>query len=158
MDHDTYRISQSLRAFTLIFVILIFSGVAANAEDAPDVVAHKFFQAVNSKDYGVAWKILTKKSQNSIVQAVASASKLKPAKVKVLFEKDEKTVQNGFWDSFRLSSKADQVAGATFKTASKDAKTARVTFSAKLPILMFNEGGWKFGLFESFLPQGYSPQ
>lgn len=147
-----------VRTALVLFAVFSVTSIS-RAEENPDVSARNFFKSLNDKDYSRAWKLLSKKSQDGIVAAIATSSKLPSAQVKELFKKDDQSLQSGFWDSFRASSKADQVLqNGTFTITLKKAKLAKVSLSKKVDLLMFNEAGWRFGFLESFFPQGYTPQ
>lgn len=145
------------KIYSLLAVLLLLTAMVAQAaEDAPAQAARHFFQAVGSKDYATAWGLLTKSSQDSLIDSMAKSEKMDPTAVRNLFDRNDSTIQSGFWDSFRKSSVADQIALKNFASVSQDGNQAKVQVDGKLGLLMFNEGGWKFGFQETFFPNGMS--
>lgn len=129
---------------------------AAAAQDAkPAAAVQSFWAAVHAKNYSGSWNLLTKYSQDTIIQQVAKDEKMDAKKVRQMFESNSAETQRGFWESFRTSSKADVFAQAKFKTASAANKAAQVTMDgvdpSKLTFKVFREGdAWKVGLIETF--------
>ncbi|HEX5034403.1 MAG TPA: hypothetical protein VFW62_07995 [bacterium] len=117
-----------------------------------------FYDAIAGENYAAAWGSLTKKSQEKFVTMVAGDEKMDKAKVQELFDSDSASIRNGFWRSFRNSSKLDIYApGATYKVVSESGDVAEVEMTSgsfALKSKAFKEDGkWKLGYVETFLPE-----
>ncbi|MHB2017422.1 MAG: hypothetical protein ACYCW6_10795 [Candidatus Xenobia bacterium] len=133
---------------------------APNGVSDAAAACHNFFSAVNSRDYGTAWKLLSHKSQDSLIDGVVKSDKIDQATVRQMFDSNDERLQRGFWDSFRESSKAVVYASADYRVESVKGDEAKVSFgkngdTAPTKLLAYHEAdGWKFGLMETFFPQG----
>lgn len=129
---------------------------ALTGYSSPSDAVKGFFQAVNDKNYGVAWNSLTAKSQSEIIAMVAKDEKMEPKEVKEMFEQNQMPIQLGFWNSFRESSKTPQFTPqAAYKALSQNGDQASVELSStnmKLEVKAFKEGdSWKTGYIETFM-------
>jgi hypothetical protein len=150
------RTMQRAQVLATIFWLL-FATSAARASGSPEQAAHQFFQAVTDGQFPQAWSLLTRKTQDALVQALADKTHLAPAIVREAFRNNSSDDVRAFWGAFRVSAKAPQFAAIQFGKADVDGKMARVLIpGTKVNLLMFDEGGWKFGLQESFYPNGFS--
>ena len=129
----------------------------------PDVpanqAAHNFFKAVMDKDYALGWALLTKKSQDGFIKAVAAKAQVDEPSVAAMFADTSGQVSRGFWDSLRdaIGEKTLKLALASpARTATETDTAASVIFTqAPVPMKMFKENGrWKFGYVETFFPKG----
>ena len=131
---------------------------AAGAQDAQAVVALRgFFVSVAAQDYAPAWSALSAKSQGWIANAIADSAHRK------LLDDNDSSVQRGFWDSFRESSKPEVFTQMAMTPAAAPGADADVTVSGAnvkdMVILMYKEaGGWKVGWMETFFPGGKVPK
>lgn len=131
--------------------------VEAKSDFSTPVAATKtFYDAVVAEKYDLAWKSLTKVSQDKIIGLVAEEEKLDNAAVRKMFDDNEMPIQMGFWKSFRASSKVTEyVPNAVFKVTSESGDQASVELANKLVVIeskAFKEGGeWKMGYTETFM-------
>lgn len=155
------NLQAMLRSLALsIAVWLIASSTPALAQTAsppPDAadVTYQWVQAVADQDYSTAWALLTVKSQDYIVNAVANDQKLDPAEVRVLFDRTDPSIVAGFWTSFRKSaSLLPKLAGANPSVVSSHGDVAIVQFYGyNQQWMCFREaGGWRVGFIETFHP------
>ena len=126
--------------------------------NSPVAATKTFYDSVVAEKYDVAWKSLTKVSQDKIVSMVAEEEKLDPAAVHKLFDNNETPIQLGFWKSFRASSKVTEyVPQAIFKLVNESGNQATVELANKLVVIeskAFKEGGdWKMGYVETFMSE-----
>jgi len=115
-----------------------------------------FYEAVNDKNYALAWSVLTKRTQDKFISMVAEDEKMALKKVRDLFENNAIPIQKGFWNSFREASKVmTLLPKAHYTVLSSKGKMAVVELSddsQKLDSKAFKENGkWKLGYAESFL-------
>lgn len=125
--------------------------------DTPVEATQGFYDAIAGENYAAAWGSLTKKSQDKFVSMVAEDEKMDKSKVQELFDKDTSAIRQGFWRSFRNSSKLDIYApGATYKVVSESDDQAEIEMTSgsfSLKSKAFKEDGkWKLGYVETFLP------
>lgn len=149
-----------LRSFALLtavwFAASSTSALAQTAPAAPDAaaIAHQWIQAVVDQEYSTAWALLTARSQDYIVNQVASDEKLDPAEVRALFNRTDQSVVSGFWTSFRKSGSALlSLATVNASVVSSDGDTAVVAFSGytKQWKCYREAGGWRVGFVETFI-------
>lgn len=150
-------ISRTLAALMLVLLCTL----GAFAQGSPDAAAKGFFSSVATKNYSNAWHLMSEQSQNWLINIIAKQAKVEPAQVKVLFDSNDPSLQDGFWEEFRKSSKSeDLVKLGTFETVEATETDARVNMTINgsvKTLLMKNEGGWKLGYQETFLPSGQLP-
>ncbi len=152
---------KAARLTTLFFLLslLTLSGRAC-ADTGAIAACHQFFVDVDHQAYGAAWKLLTARSQDTLIKAVADSEHMDSGKVRALFVNNDPAIQKGFWTSFRGSAKADLYVAATMKTLSDDGHQAKLGVyvngqEAKAKLLAYKEGStWKFGMAETFFPNG----
>jgi hypothetical protein len=123
---------------------------------SPTDAVKGFFDAVNNKKYDISWAALSTHSQDKIISMVAEDEKMDLKAVRDLFEKNQMSIQLGFWDSFRESSKISQFAPqASYKLLNENGDKGMVEMSAgnvKLEVKAFKEGSdWRAGYVESFM-------
>lgn len=147
---------HNISRLALPLVLALFLAAAATAQEGkPSGAVQAFWAAVNSKNYAGAWSLLSKYSQDTIINRVAKDEKMDVSKVRKMFESNSAQTQRGFWESFRTSSKADVFAQGKFKTISGNDKSAQVSMdgvdASKLTFKVIREGqAWKVGLIETF--------
>ncbi|CAN0275929.1 unnamed protein product [Phaeothamnion confervicola] len=142
-------------------LLLLLCALGAFAQSSPDAAAKGFFSAVATKSYANAWHLMSAQSQNWLIGIIAKQAQVEPAQIKVLFDVNDPKLQDGFWEEFRKSSKSeDLVKLGTFETVEAtetDAKVNMTINGSTKTLLMKNEGGWKLGYQETFLPSGQLP-
>jgi len=142
------------RTRTLLALIILISCLVAPAQAQDPAHAVKgFFQAVNARDYGRAWDLLSSSSQNRIVTMVARDEEMSTEAVRRLFETRDPSVCAGFWDSFRASSHSEILAGRTFTSGQVAGNRGSVRMDGNDErhfVTVLEEGSWRFGLMETF--------
>lgn len=132
----------------------------ADTDTGPVQALRAFFTAVSNSHYDAAWALFSKHTQDGIVSSVADDEKMDPAEVRRLFETNDQSIQDGFWDSFHKSSSAETFVSVQMDSTgpSKDAPgSVLVTLpnGNSVTLLMYRErGSWKVGWFETFFPSG----
>ncbi len=122
----------------------------------PEAAVKNFYEAIAQEKFDVAWKNLSQESQNKLIKMVAEEEKMKEDDVRKLFDENRKSIQLGFWKSFRESSKLAQYApSAQYQVLSQEGgqstvqmKSGEVALDAKA---VQENGTWKMGYAESFL-------
>lgn len=127
--------------------------IASNKNEVESVV-EKFFLSVSSQDFDVSWQTLSTYSQNKIVSMVAQEADLSPEMIRELFDTNHRSVQIGFWTSFRDTSLISQMTPeAVIRQTSRDLGRATVTVWIGPDQLRFDlyeeDGMWRLGLIES---------
>lgn len=117
-------------------------------------VVERFFLSVSRQEYDVSWHTLSTYSQNTIVAMVAKEADMAPEVIRELFEENHRSVQMGFWTSFRDTSLISQLTPhAVFRQTSQAFGQATVTVwvgSDQLRFDLYEEDGkWRLGLIES---------
>ena len=147
-----------IRRLQLLCAVLSLLGLAgvARAQTSPAAITLQFFQSVASKDYGTSWALLSKKTQDDLVSLMSAQLKVDPDTVREAFRTNDPKAQSLFWEDFRTSSHADRYAILKFEDTARNGKTASVKVQG-VPVVfqMFDQGGWKFGLEETFFPSGF---
>lgn len=132
--------------------------VAQAADTAAFASAPKqFFQAIVAKDYATAWGLLSEKTKLSLVATSAKEAKMSDAEMRKLFDTNDPAIQNGFWEAFRGSCKADVFVGFSYTYGRQDGNMHIVQLrrpgadtDKPLELQVYDEGGPKFGMAESF--------
>lgn len=149
-----------LKFLPLTFLAFCLFSTAAWAKPAltPSEAPLRFFQALEAMDFAEAWQSLTAHSQAQFVETVIATEKdpkLTPVIVRQLFESNDKTLQMGFWASFRYHLGVSDWLKQKFeleKTLSSDESRVKA-LPARLILVVKNEkGDWKFGFTETFVP------
>jgi ribosomal protein L16 Arg81 hydroxylase len=122
----------------------------------PEAAVKNFYDAVSEEKFDLAWNELSKNSQNKFIKMVADDEKMPEAEVRKLFEENRKSIQLGFWKSFRDSSKLAQYApGAQYEVLSQEDGKSMVQMKSGEMVLdsqvVLEGGSWKMGYAESFL-------
>lgn len=138
-------------------VIALLLLLLAAAPPEPARAVQGFFAAVAEADYATAWGLLTEHSRDGLVARVAKDSGKPAEEVAELFQRDDPWVRRAFWDTFRVSSKADRVCRSRFTTAQVLGGQARVeAVDAERRTSTFlayrTAEGWRFGLIEGMPP------
>ena len=145
---------------TLFLVLLCTLG--AFAQSSPDAAAKDFFSSVAEKSYANAWHLMSSQSQNWLVGLIAEQAKVAPAQVKALFDSNDPSLQDGFWEEFRKSSKSEDLVKLgqfqTVEATGTDAKVSMTINGSVKTLLMKKEDGWKLGYQETFMPSGQLPK
>lgn len=133
---------RSLALLTAVwFAASPTSALAQTAPAAPDAatITHRWVQAVVDQEYSTAWALLTARSQDYIVNSVATAEKLDPADVRGRFDRTDQSVVSGFWTSFRKSaSSLPSLATVNASVVSSDGDTAVVQFAGYTTVEMLS--------------------
>jgi hypothetical protein len=148
------------RRLSLAFFFLLLSAVAwAEGIDANAVAQTpaRFYWAVQVKDYAQAWSLLTEATKARLAAVVAEEAKMPTPDVRALFEKSDPSVCQGFWESFRTGTRAELFVGLTY-TYAGDMEGAHIvevtdpgsTQNKPLQMIVKDEGGYKYGLAETF--------
>lgn len=119
-----------------------------------EAVVSQFFQSVAREDFAESWNILSTYSQNTIVAMVAEEAQKPPDLIRQLFETNHRSVQNGFWSSFRESSRIPTLTVyATYRQTERNGPLATVKVRVgeeEIRFELYEEAGrWKLGLIES---------
>ena len=150
--------TKSKLALWVLACFLFLTGQAlaeVNAEAAASA-PQQFYQAVNVKDYGTAWNLLTSASKARITSMVAADAKLPEEQVRQLFDTNDASVQGGFWDSLRGGADTEVYAGLKYVYAGEKNGALIVNASdpaggdKSLEMIVKDEGGYKFGLIETY--------
>ena len=148
--------------YALPIVLAIFTyacgGKAGNklTYDKPEAPVEGFFKAVSDQKFDVAWKSLSKHTQDRFIEEVAKEESIDKEKIRAMFDKNELPIQNGFWKAFRDTSKTEEmVKGASFSVQSSSGNEGLINFNtsngAVIPCKVFKEGdSWRFGYAETF--------
>lgn len=152
MNHS--RALRVLATLALALFLALPSVAAEPAGGSPAGAVKGFFGAVAAKDYLKAWGLLSDTSKTTICEMIAKDENMKASDVRTLFDTNDPRIQNGFWDSFRQSSKSDVLAGSTYTSGAVNGTKASVTMEGNTTVFhTFKENGrWKFGLMETFPP------
>ncbi len=123
-------------------------------EAQPESVVANFFSAVAEEKFDEGWKLLSLYSQKEIVRMVAEEAESSPQIIEELFEENHPSIQEGFWRSFKNTSKISQVSSqAKFKTLKNVSGLATVQVSVGSNLVDFEvyqeSGEWKMGLIET---------
>lgn len=148
---------RSLRVLATLVLGLFLALPATAAEPAgggPAGAVKGFFGAVAAKEYAKAWGYLSNASKTQICDMIAKDEKMQVTEVRALFDSNDPRIQNGFWDSFRQSSKSDVLADSHYTTGAVTGNRADVKMDGNNTVFhTFKENGkWKFGLMETFPP------
>ncbi|PIQ25492.1 hypothetical protein COW36_20825 [bacterium (Candidatus Blackallbacteria) CG17_big_fil_post_rev_8_21_14_2_50_48_46] len=150
----------NLRVFSLLLAIfcLLAPSVMAKPALTPAEAPVRFFKALEAMDFAEAWQSLTLQSQQEIIEKIIATEKnpkLTPVLVRQLFDSNDKTLQLGFWASFRHHIGFNDWLKQKFELEKTISGTeARIkTLPAKISLVVRNESGeWKFGFTETFMP------
>ncbi len=117
-------------------------------------VVERFFLSVSQQEYDVSWQTLSTYSQNTIVAMVAQEAKRSPDLIRELFDQNHRSVQMGFWTSFRDTSLISKVAPhAVIRVTQQKFGMATVMVWVGGDQLRFDlyeeDGKWRLGLIES---------
>jgi hypothetical protein len=149
----------------LAFALLILPSIAqaqmaepsaTTPPTSPSGAVSAFVVAVMNKDYKTAWDLLSRRSKDYIIKAVADQSRLEPSEVASLFNTTDPSVVGGFWTSFRNSfaPTGSQLANGHFAhDVSNDGTTAVVQFD-QIPgnwTCVRENGLWHVAYIESFI-------
>ncbi len=123
-------------------------------EAQPENAVADFFAAVAEDKFDEGWKLLSHYSQKEIIRMVAEEAESSPQIIEELFEENHPSIQEGFWRSFKNTSKISQVSSqAQFKTLKKVSGLATVQVSVGNNLVDFEvyqeSGLWKMGLIET---------
>lgn len=126
----------------------------ASSKNEVESVVERFFLSVSRQEYDVSWQTLSTYSQNKIVTMVAQEADLAPEMIRELFDTNHRSVQIGFWTSFRDTSLISQMSPqAVIRETGRDLGRATVTVwigSDQLRFDLYEEDGmWRLGLIES---------
>jgi hypothetical protein len=119
-----------------------------------ETVVEQFFSSIAAKNFLDSWKMLSTYSQDTIVTMVAEEAEKSPELIRSLFEINHRSVQSGFWDSFRASSQIPAlVPRAIYHQTNRNENFATVLVRVGEEEIRFElyeeKGGWKLGLIES---------
>lgn len=150
--------NRSFRALAALALALLLALPATATEPlggGPASAVKGFFHAVAQKQYGAAWKLLSESSKATICQSIARDEKMDAGEVRRLFESNDVSIQNGFWESFRVNSKCEVLAGSVFQSGAVDGNRADVTVRGASAVFraVREQGSWRFGLMETFPPE-----
>jgi hypothetical protein len=148
------------RFFTLSILALALLAPLADAKPAlvPAEAPVRFFKALEAMDFAEAWQSLTAQSQAQMVETVIATEKdpkLTPVLVRQLFESNDKTLQMGFWASFRYHLGVADWLKQKFeleKSISSEESQVKAMPSKLILVVRNEKGDWKFGFAESFMP------
>lgn len=151
----------TLRSLLLLSALFVFTpGYAADTDTASVSALRGFFSAVANKDYAGAWAAFTRHSQDMIVDNIASSEKMSAQDVRKLMDDNDQRIRDGFWESFRQSSKPEEfinlpMASGGHRMDADDSVVISFSNGATATVLMYHEGGvWKVGWMETFFPGG----
>jgi clan AA aspartic protease (TIGR02281 family) len=127
--------------------------LAQSLNDTEKVV-EEFFISISKENFLDSWKMLSSYSQNTIVTMVAAEAEKSPELIRSLFDTNHRSVQTGFWNSFRSSSQIPAlvpmaVYHQTDRTESFATVLVRVGDEEIRFELYEEKGSWKLGLIES---------
>ncbi len=139
---------------TILAVALCLALAPPARADEPAQAVKGFFQAVVGGDYARAWNLLSSRSQDRIVAAIAQDERLDPNAVRQLFETNDPAIREGFWAGFRSTSRSEVLADKTFTTLSVagNQATVRLVGHEGNFLAVQERGAWRFGLIETFPP------
>jgi hypothetical protein len=135
------------------FLVLHSPCLAEVDAQAAAETPRKFFQAVNAKDYGGAWNLLTEDSKSRITTMVADDAKLPATDIRQMFDANDARLQAGFWDSLRGGGLVQQSLALQYQyTGEKDGAliVSAAAPSGPVEMIVKDEGGYKFGLAETY--------
>lgn len=117
-------------------------------------VVEQFFLSVATENFDYSWRMLSTYSQNTIVTMVAKEAEKSPELIRQLFDSNHASVQNGFWSSFRDSSRIPTIVSkATYQQMDRADSLATVRVQVGQEEIRFElyeeDGNWKLGLIES---------
>lgn len=147
-----------LLPLTFLAFCLLSSAAWAKPALTPSEAPTRFFKALEAMDFAEAWDSLTAQSQAQIIETVISTEKdpkLTPVIVRQLFESNDKTLQMGFWASFRYHLGVSDWLKQKFeldKTLSSDESRVKALPSRLILVVKNEKGDWKFGFTETFAP------
>lgn len=156
LQFDSHK--NLLRPF-LAVVLSVLINLSALAKDAlsPQEAPAIFFEAVYKMNYAQAWQILTRESQDKILQLIIKQEKdpkLKADYLRKLFEEADRSVQRGFWTQMRASMDIQAWAKQKFSESRPGDKNGEAfVYVTPADIFVFvkqEEQHWKFGFIESF--------
>lgn len=149
--------------FVLLAACLLSAAVGAKPALTPTEAPLRFFKALEAMDFAEAWQSLTAQSQAQFVETVIATEKdpkLTPVIVRQLFESNDKTLQMGFWASFRYHLGLSDWLKQRFeldKTLSSEESRVKALPSRVMLVVKNEKGDWKFGFTETFLPAKGAP-
>ena len=119
-----------------------------------ETVVEQFFLSVADEKFQDSWRMLSTYSQDSIVNMVAEEAEKPPDLIRTLFDTNHRSVQTGFWNSFRTSSQIPAllpraVYHQTHRTGDYATVMVRVGEEEIRFELYEEKGSWKLGLIES---------
>jgi clan AA aspartic protease (TIGR02281 family) len=124
-----------------------------NLNDTERLV-EEFFLSIAQENFQESWRMLSVYSQDTIVSMVAEEAEKSPELIRNLFDTNHRSVQSGFWNSFRSSSQIpllipraiyhQTVRGENYATVMVRVGEDEIRFE-----LYEEKGGWKLGLIES---------
>lgn len=131
---------------------------SGNVDTAAFASAPKqFFQAIVAKDYQTAWGLLSETTKANLVKTTAKEAKLDEAELRRLFDTNDPSIQKGFWSAFRESCKADVFVNFSYTYGRQvggyhvvELRRPGSESDKPLELQVFDEGGPKFGMAESF--------
>jgi hypothetical protein len=134
----------------------------AQSAPAPAVAVNAFVTSVMNRQYDQAWELLSRRSQDYMIAAVAGEAHMDKDTIAQMFSTNDPRLVNGFWTSFRssFSKLGDAVAGQTPDQLSNDGQTAVVEFAAAPRAkwtCVFEGGSWHVGYAESFVSAAQAP-
>ena len=149
-------------AMRLLLTLLLFSLCAlptlAKPVLTPAEAPLRFFKALEAMDFAEAWLSLSAESQQQMITKILSTEKdpkLTAESVRQLFERNDRSLQLGFWAGLRYHIGVSDWLKQKFeldKTLS-DSEARLLALPARVPLRVKNEKGeWKFGFSESFMP------
>ncbi len=152
---------KNIRLSGLLLALLFWIGSPILAQEGGAAAAEApkaFFQAVNAQDFGTAWGLMTEASKNRISTLLSEETKLSVPEQRALFDNNDPKVQTQFWNDFRESSKANLYVGFTYTYGGPGedglevvkVSAPQATEGQTIDLFVKNEGGYKFGLVETF--------
>jgi hypothetical protein len=139
----------------------------------PHDAARYFYQSIAQSQVDICWKLFSEYSQAEFIRwtlkdiyqqnpKAATAAKLGPAEVKLMFESNNVDLVMRFWRRFVRHSQASQFARyGYFKTLQVNGRTAKIEVQLvfnngqeqRINLTMVQErGGWRLGYLESKMP------
>ena len=147
----------------MVILALLAAAPSLAADTGPVVALRTFFTDVTNQDYAPAWAAFTRRSQDGIVNSVASSEHRTPADVRKLFDTNDASIRAGFWESFRNSTQAATFVAVAMapggaRNGSDDSVVMTLPNGNSATLLMYKEGGaWKVGWMETFFPDNKVP-
>jgi clan AA aspartic protease (TIGR02281 family) len=119
-----------------------------------ETVVEQFFLSIAEEKFADSWKMLSTYSQDTIVNMVAEEAEKPPDLIRTLFDTNHRSVQSGFWNSFRSSSQIPillprAIYHQTHRTGDFATVMVRVGEEEIRFELYEEKGSWKLGLIES---------